>query len=231
MIKICAVSDLHGDLPKIEKCDLVLICGDSVALNKQSYPKSCYKWYCKEFKPWADSLPCDKVLFIAGNHEVGMVGHEEEYYNLFPTNDKVTFLFDDEYIYEKDGETYRIYGTPWCKQFGHWAYMSSNEYLHDLYSKIPADLDILVTHDQPYQYGDVLLQPCPWNDGSHVGNVQLLEAIEEKQPNYAFNGHLHSCQHSLIEIGNTKHYNVSIKDENYEVVYPPLYLYITPRVQ
>ena len=28
MIKICAMSDLHGYLPPVEPCDLVLICGD-----------------------------------------------------------------------------------------------------------------------------------------------------------------------------------------------------------
>lgn len=227
MVKICAVSDLHGTLPKLDPCDLILICGDSVALNRQSYHKSCYKWYCKEFKPWADSLPCDKVLFIAGNHELGMVGYEEEYYDLFPTNDKVTFLFDDEYVYEKNGEAYRIYGTPWCKQFGHWAYMANNEQLKDIYSQIPSDLDILITHDQPYNYGDILLDPCPWADGSHIGNIPLLEVIKEKKPRWQFNGHLHSCQKGLIEIESTKHYNVSVKDENYSFSYHPLYLDIT----
>lgn len=36
MIKICAISDLHGDLPEIRPCDLVLVCGDSIPLNVQA---------------------------------------------------------------------------------------------------------------------------------------------------------------------------------------------------
>ena len=40
MIKICAISDLHGYLPKIEPCELVLICGDIVSLCAQRYPKA-----------------------------------------------------------------------------------------------------------------------------------------------------------------------------------------------
>lgn len=227
VIKICAISDLHGYLPEIEPCDLVLICGDSVDLYQQRYTKSCYNWYIREFKPWAEALPCDKVLFIAGNHECGLPGHEEKWYKAFPTSDKVTFLFDDEYVYEKDGRALRIYGTPWCKQFGSWAYMADNTQLSELYSQIPEGLDILITHDQPYGYGDILTQDCPWNDGSHIGNIPLAKAIEEKQPIWHFCGHLHSCLHELAMINNTKHYNVSIKDENYNPVYRPLYLDIT----
>lgn len=227
MIKICAISDLHGFLPEIDPCDLVVICGDSVSLNKQTYPQSCYKWYCEEFKPWADALPCDKVLFIAGNHERGLPGHEEEYYNLFPDSDKVTFLCDDEYIYEKDEEAYRIYGTPWCHQFGNWAYMATDEQLTDIYSQIPENLDILISHDQPYGYGDIILQQTRWSTGEHIGNKPLAKAVEEKQPSLMFVGHLHSTDHSEIKIGKTSRYNVSIKDEYYQPIYQPLYLEIS----
>lgn len=219
------MSDLHGDLQYVEKCDLVLICGDSVSLRDQTYYQSCKKWYRKIFKPWAESLACDKVLFIAGNHECGMEGHEDEWYEMFPKDSKVTFLFDDLYTYNHDGKEYRIYGTPWCKEFGNWAYMASDENLKELYSQIPENLDILITHDQPYGYGDILLQSdCPWADGSHIGNKLLAEEVLKKQPKYMFVGHLHSTDHSCVNINNTKRYNVSMKDENYRSAYEPLYL-------
>lgn len=226
MIKICAISDLHGYLPKIEPCDLVLICGDIVGLHAQRYPKSCKKWYIDWFKPWVNELPCDKVLFIPGNHEVGMEGHEEEYKKLFGPYDKATVLFHESYEYlGSDGETYKIFGTPYCKIFGNWAYMYPDDTLRQAFSEIPENLDILITHDQPYEFGDILLQEdCPWADGSHIGNKPLLEAILAKQPRYQLNGHLHSCSHEKIMINNTSHYNVSMKDEKYNIVYEPLYL-------
>lgn len=226
MIKICAISDLHGYLPKIEPCDLVLICGDIVGLRAQRYPKSCKKWYIDWFKPWVNELPCDKVLFIPGNHEVGMEGHEEEYKKLFGPHDKATVLFHESYEYlGSDGETYKIFGTPYCKIFGNWAYMYPDDTLRQAFSEIPENLDILITHDQPYEFGDILLQEdYPWADGSHIGNKPLLEAILAKQPRYQLNGHLHSCSHEKIMINNTSHYNVSMKDEKYNIVYEPLYL-------
>lgn len=224
-MRICAISDLHGDLIEIEPCDLVLICGDSVPLNIQSSSKRTLKWYSTKFKSWAESLPCEKVLFIAGNHELGFRGHQIIYEKLFSPENKVTYLCNTEYIYKYNDKEYRIFGTPYCKKFGDWAFMYSDSVLRDLYDKIPENLDILISHDQPFEYGDVLLQEdCPWADGTHIGNKVLLGAIQRKQPVLQFNGHLHSCSKDPIKIGNTTHYNVSVKDEKYQLVYNPLYI-------
>ena len=226
-MKICAISDLHGYLPELKSCELVLICGDSVPLEYQASSKKTKKWYDTTFRKWAGELPCDKVLFIAGNHELHFPGKKIIYESLFSKDDKITYLCHSEYIHKsKDGKEYKIFGTPYCKQFMNWAFMYSNEELEKIFKNIPNDLDILISHDNPYGYGDIVLQECPWADGSHIGNIPLAKAIEEKQPKYQFNGHLHSCDHSLIMIGNTKHYNCSIKDEQYNPVYEPLYLEI-----
>lgn len=106
--------------------------------------------------------------------------------------------------------------------------MASDPALEEIYSKIPKDLDILITHDQPYFYGDILLQEdCPWATGEHIGNSALAMAIINETPRYQFNGHLHSCDHNEIIINEkTVHYNVSLKDESYQPVYEPLYLNI-----
>lgn len=224
-MKICAVSDLHGYLPELKPCELVLICGDSVPLEYQASSKKTKKWYDITFRRWAEELPCDKVLFIAGNHELHFPRKKIIYESLFSKDNKITYLCHSEYIHKsKDGKEYKIFGTPYCKQFMNWAFMYPNEELEKIFKNIPSDLDILISHDNPYGYGDIVLQECPWADGSHIGNIPLAKAIKEKQPKYQFNGHLHSCEHSLIMIDNTKHYNCSIKDERYNPVYEPLYL-------
>ena len=224
-MKICAMSDLHGYLPEIDKCDLVLICGDIVSLRSQRYPKSCKKWNTGVFQPWIDSLPCDKVLFIPGNHEVGVEGHDDEYKKLFGPYKKATILIHEPYEYlSDDGTFYKIFGTPYCKVFGNWAYMRPNSDLKEKFSEIPEGLDILLTHDVAYGYADQSLQDIGYGTEEHFGTVELRDAILEKKPKYHFSGHIHTADHNLIMIGDTKHYNVSYIDEKYNPAFKPLYL-------
>lgn len=231
-MKIIALSDLHGTLLSVEDyfepCELVCICGDIVPLNIQANSRKTRQWLINKFKPWCESLPCDKVIFIAGNHDI-YLNNLDFMYTQFPKDKKVTYLFHENYVYtSRSGKEYTIFGTPYCKLFGNWAFMEMDNVLDKLYQDIPENLDILLTHDQPFGYGDIILQEdCPWYDGkTHIGNKPLVKAIIEKRPRFQFNGHLHSCDHKLIEIGETKHYNVSIKDEHYDPIYNPLIIEI-----
>ena len=222
-MKVCVTSDLHGYLPEIEPCELLLICGDIVSLKHQRYSKSCKQWYTKVFQPWIDSLPCDKVLFIPGNHEVGVEGHEDEYRKLFSPTNKATILLHDYYEYlSNDGIVYKIFGTPYCKIFGNWAFMRTNSDLKEKFSEIPEGLDILLTHDVAYGYADQSLQDIGYGTDTHFGTVELRDAILEKKPKYHFSGHIHTANHNLIMIGDTKHYNVSYVDETYIPTFKPL---------
>lgn len=218
------MSDLHGYLPEINPCELVLICGDIVPLSAQGSSRYTSRWYERAFKTWAESLPCDKVIFIAGNHELHFPNHYEYYKKMFPNNSKVTYLCHEEYIYKGlDGKEYSIFGTPYCQVFGNWAFMLSDPELEERYSEILENLDILITHDAPYGVSDVLLQKeCKWATGEHIGNVPLRNAIIQKCPKYVFHGHLHSTSHEFELLENSKVVNCSLKDEFYNVLYKPI---------
>lgn len=216
---ICAISDLHGTLIDIEPCDLVLICGDIVPLNIQSNSKKTYKWFQTVFKEWADNLPCNKVLFIAGNHELGVEHHQERYEKLFPEDNKVTYLCNTSYDYKG----IKIFGTPYCKQFGRWAFNCDNSTLIKLFEEIPYNLDILISHDAPYGCTDICLQQLDWISKDHLGNMPLRNAIIEKKPKVVFHGHLHSANHAFELLENSKVINCSIIDEQYNVSYSPIY--------
>lgn len=225
MIKICSFSDMHGNLDfTIEPCDLVLICGDIVPLNIQSYTKPSEKWFRDTFIPWCNNLPCDKVLFIGGNHDKWLCDHEDKIRLMLNGNDKVTYLNCEVYTYKG----INIYGTPLCKIFGHWSFMETYELQDEKYDKqietLPK-IDILMAHDSPYGISDIILQKdCPWADGTHIGNESLRKFCEKIKPKLFVKGHLHSTEHGCLMLNDTSIYTVSLLDERYKMVYKPLYI-------
>lgn len=226
-MKICCLSDLHGTLLPVEDfkpCEMVCICGDVVPLNVQASSKKTRKWLINEFKPWCESLPCDKVIFIAGNHDI-YLNNLDFMYTQFPKDKKVTYLFHENYVHaSRSGKEYSIFGTPYCQLFGNWAFMETDNILEKLYQDIPENLDILITHDAPYGVSDIILQEdYPWYDGkTHIGNKPLSQEILRKAPKIVLHGHLHSTSRIFEELGYSKVVNCSIKDEHYNPVYDPL---------
>ena len=220
-MKIVALSDLHGQLPQIEEvAPIYCICGDIIPLNIQMNDKKSRKWLREEFIPWTDSLPCSHVVLIAGNHDFVFFRMDIDDIREIFKGSKIEYL-------ENDGielEGLKIFGTPWCHQFGRWAFMAEDEDLEDIYTDIPENVDILLTHDAPYGTSDVLFQNFGWNIGEHIGCAPLRDAIIEKKPKIVLHGHLHSTNHDRERLAESDVYNVSLLDEHYELIYEPLIL-------
>lgn len=225
-LNLIGISDLHGLLPNIDtNCDIVFICGDILPLKIQSNSKKSKKWLQNEFTEWAENLNCKKVVFIGGNHDQYLQRYSKEVKELF--NGHIQYLQDDLIEFSTDNIVkWTIYGTPWCKIFGNWSFMLPPEDLKEKFDAIPNGLDVLLTHDQPYGYGDILMDDVPWNTYQSIGNKQLAEAVENKQPHLLLCGHLHSTTHNKVIIGGTDRYNVSLLNEKYEYTYSPLHIFL-----
>ncbi len=226
-MRICGISDMHGQLSfSIEPCDLLLICGDILPLSIQMNSKYSKGWLNNDFKEWCNKQPCDKVFFIGGNHDMFIQNHEEQLRKMFPKGEKATYIKDETVAFND----IKIYGTPWSKTFGNWFFMKDEEELRRLFEEHEEEIknsDIVISHDAPYGTSDVLLQEdCPWANGNHIGCKALDYIIEKTQPSILLHGHLHSTNHEMEKLGNTKVYNVSLLNENYKMVYQPLYLSI-----
>lgn len=238
MIDIIALSDLHGNLIKdIPSFDLLLIGGDSAPAHDHyySYQK---EWYTTEFTEWVNELPFknewSKVILIAGNHDIFLerepINSPCIYQNIVkPCNGRLIYLRNQEYNFEyfvdNKSKSLKIFGTPWCKIFGNWAFMGDSKKLTKKYSEIPKDCEILLCHDVPFEHNDECLGWKEWNRKlEHIGNSQLRFAIEEKQPKLSLHGHLHSTDHNKGQLNNTITYNVSILNEQYQITYKPLHL-------
>lgn len=103
--------------------------------------------------------------------------------------------------------------------------MEDNITLESKFKNIPEDVDFLLTHDAPYGTSDICMQDIYWNNGEHIGSRPLRDAIIEKKPKYNLHGHLHSSNHDKEILNETKVYNVSLLDENYNLTYKPSVVY------
>ena len=180
-------------------------------------------WLIDEFKPWAASLPVEQVFFIAGNHDFWFERNDLVAHQIFSSHDKVRYLKNEyiDYISYQDSKIYHIFGTPYCHIFGNWAFMRSEEILAKKFSQIPNNIDILLSHDAPYGTSDICFEGFSTSKG-HIGCPELRDAIIASKPKYNFHGHLHSANHGEELLGETKVYNTSILNEQYELVYEPL---------
>ena len=230
-MKVAVISDLHGHLPiypspyweGIEECELLLICGDILPLRIQTNMIESRVWLTEEFKPWAASLPVEQVYFIAGNHDFWFERNDLAAHQIFSSHDKVRYLKNefDDYLSTQDAKVYRIFGTPYCHQFGNWAFMRDEETLAKKFSQIPNNIDILISHDAPYGTSDICFEGFSTSKW-HIGCPELRDAIIASKPKYNFHGHLHSANHGEELLGETKVYNTSILNEQYNLVYEPL---------
>ena len=226
-MKIVAISDLHGFCPTIiEKFDILLICGDVCPVWNHSREYQ-WNWLNDDFINWVNNLPFkdvfSRVIMIAGNHDFifeNFPSYEKREW-LSKLNNRVVYLDNEEYIFNDGEKDYRIFGTPYCKVFGNWAFMREN--LNKYFDAIPEGLDFLISHDAPMIDNYGIIREGRWT-GENAGNKPLADAINRAKPKYAFHGHIHSSNHEMKEIDGTNIACVSIMNEKYEPLYLPLIL-------
>ena len=224
-MKICGISDIHGDLSvKIQPCDVLCICGDIVPLEVQVNSKKSKRWIKELFIPWCSKQPCKKVLVVGGNHDFFLWHHPLQMKEMVKEEEKIEYLLNEGYEFEE----VKFFGTPLCKEFGYWAFMypydEQDRILDKALEEWGKNIDVLLTHDSPYGVSDIILdKSCPWATDEHIGNKSLEAFIIKTAPKLHLHGHLHSTNHDEEILGTTKVYCVSILGEQYTVQYEPQY--------
>ena len=226
-MKICAISDIHGQFEglQIQPVDILFICGDIVPLRMQRNVPQSLSWFKKFFIPWCQSQPADQIYMVGGNHDYLLEKLEREVKEaLLGIN--ITILYNESAEYMDDnGKIWTIWGSPNCHIFGNWAFMYSDEYNKEMYERMPKNVDFCITHDMGYGRSDQCLGfISAYQRDLHRGNIPLAEVLEDRRPKYHFGGHLHTCDHNLIDYTGTKTACVSLLNEQYNKVYEPLYL-------
>ena len=192
-MKIIAISDLHGFLPEIPPCDLLLIAGDICPTSNHRVPFQA-EWLNTVFRVWLESLrQVGKVIGIAGNHDFIF----QNAAHLVPPD--LNWIYLEDSLTEYRG--LRIWGTPWQPWFHDWAFNflpgpAGEDQATRKWTQIPNDTAILVTHGPPQHILDETIR------GRHVGCPQLLHRIHQlKALKLHVFGHIHESYGTHIEDG------------------------------
>lgn len=217
-MRIACISDLHFNLPKVSDCDILIIAGDLALGCNTSSHKS---WYLDNLKKWMENLTelynVKKIVGVAGNHDFLF---QEDINAIKQINLPWNYL-EDNYVIIND---IKIYGSPWQPYHGGWAF-NTNKFdyeelgLEEIFSKIPNDVDILITHSPPkgiIDYG--------------LGSISLKSRIKglSKLKLHVF-GHIHppDIKSKRIEEINGKIFvNASLVNIKREFIFDPIYIEI-----
>ena len=185
-MKIVCISDTHNHHSEVElpEGDVLIHAGDATShgdLEDELEPFA--KWFCAQ--------PFEHKIFVPGNHDKGCENHPEKARRLFHKSthgvDGVHYLVDEVVMIEG----VKFYGSPWVINLPRWAF-SLDAYsaaIREIWSQIPDDTDVLVTHGPPFGKLDQV-KGFGWAP-ENVGSPLLLKRVEEVLPKYHVFGHIH----------------------------------------
>ncbi|KAF0684025.1 Aste57867_23946 [Aphanomyces stellatus] len=221
-LRFVCVSDTHGKHDQVDVPD-----GD-VFIHAGDFSNTGSHNQLRRFAAWIESLPHAHKIVIAGNHEYSLDRawydkdgrkRHKEYQDPIVSKQilqRVCTYVENEVI---DVGGVRIYGSPHSPVIpgcimafnlmpgrpsaAHW-------------SKVPSDVDILVTHTPPFGILDANLR------GQKCGDEDLLREVSTRiRPRYHIFGHIHEC-HGTSKVDGTTFVNAASCNVRHQADNPPI---------
>ena len=206
--RIVCMSDTHATHRQISvpKGDVLIHGGDFTKSGEPGTVRDLSQYFAK--------VGMDNTIVIAGNHDLTFQPdfyatawrrfHHKQAFDAKQTKALLTnciYLEDTSHVLEGD---MKVYGSPWQPVFYDWAFnLQRGEPLRAVWSAIPADTDILVTHGPPLGRGDL----C--SHGKVVGCFDLLQEVQDRvKPRVHVFGHVHESYGTSYD-GTTLYVNAS----------------------
>lgn len=227
-MRIVALSDQHGHLPlDIPACDLLLVGGDVCPdrighFAAHAHPERQKAWFDRHARPWLAEAPAAHRVLTWGNHD--WCGEECSFAADAPgraSSTDLQIVVDRQTSVLPAGASrpLTIWASPWSNQFMEWAFMKSPAQLAALYATIPEGIDILMSHQPPFEHGDLFVDALSGAE-EHPGSHELLATIDRVRPQLVICGHFHAG-YGQFRRGDTLIYNVAVVNDAYELVRRP----------
>jgi Icc-related predicted phosphoesterase len=137
-----------------------------------------------KFDKWFSNLDIQHKIFVPGNHETAM------YNKLIAEQTANYHILTHESIVIED---IKFFGSPYTMSYGNWAYMVPVERIEMVWSDIPEDCDVLITHGAPVRTLSAN------NKGIECGDHYLSEKVNSIKPKYHIFGHIHESSGMTIK--------------------------------
>lgn len=213
-IKIVVISDTHTyhDRITLPEGDMLIHAGDF------SFTGNPYE--LESFNNWFDKQDFKYKIAIYGNHELTLDPKKNVYYK--ECRELLTSgIWLKESSVEIEG--IKIWGSPATPEFMNWAFnYERGEDIKKIWDQIP-ECDILITHGPPF---GILDQSS--RNGEHLGDRDLLNAIQRVKPQLSIHGHIHGGYGRVDEYisgHKTTFLNASICNEAYQPINSPFVIH------
>jgi Icc-related predicted phosphoesterase len=202
-MKIVAISDTHNGHNSVEipPCDILIHAGDESYRGKKEEIEAFAKWF--------DKQPAKHLVWIPGNHSLGVEKHwPSSKHWLQDLSPRTNILMNSDVTLEG----VKIWGSPVTPWFHDWAWnVIRGTHIKKYWDMIPADTSIVVTHGPPHGILDIV------SGGGNVGCQDLREAMLRIKPKLHIFGHIHEG-YGVYPFNGTTYVNASIMNEYYEPV-------------
>lgn len=212
-MKLVIISDTHGMHGNVEvpPGDVLIHCGDFTKYGRMDE--------VKKFASWLGAQPHTYKLATAGNHDKAVEVDPEKAKGYFNERENEHLLLNEGV--EIAGV--KFWASPITPEFFNWHFMRERgEDISTVWSQIPDDTDVLITHGPPFGVGD-LCPPYHTSFRKHAGCIDLLNRVRVVKPKLHCFGHIHDG-HGVTEADElrTVFVNASTCTEEYKPTNPTI---------
>jgi len=163
-----------------------------------------------DFNDWLGELPHKHKIVIPGNHDVAI---ETSQLMAREILSNCHFLIDEEVVIEG----IKFWGSPWQPEFCNWSWnLPRGKALEKVWSWIPDDTDVLITHGPPRGILDLVVVGA-----LHEGCTDLRIRVFDVKPKVHIFGHIHEG-YGQEEHEGIRFINASTCDFHYRPINPPV---------